>query len=548
MTSGNSPFSSGSSVSSLLKNAQSQYQKIQDFNDAMAAYEWDNSVKTYADYIAYSNYLESQSNGTTDPMSQLTYQKKLNTTRSGYISNEIQRQSIDVIEGASSNADKYNKMADLYYQAAGAGQFDLAQNLHLQLDNLSVTIQNEQKAAMAANREASSSLAKSIDIQVQDAVTQIKDNAQYALEQYQALGPSKFQESTGSDIFSMLSNMINSQDPNAPGLVQVYDQAASASPDAGKVRSYQVSLNNLANGGETGIELPGAGKITYKDLQDQVYAQSIGETLFQEQTTGEGTVFSKNQTTGYAWGRDENGEYKLMPIYNPSQKATSNVSQDGKQLSYNDLLTNASANKAGFEVVSNKNGNIVVRNNGAFDSAGIPRGGNAQLYVDKNGGLQLVNGDKAYTLGFDQKTGKYTGLNANAPNPINLLPNSDQFNSRYFATQDLSNVAAGTIGLVDTTSAIARSMEAGPLGLPQPNIQQSQAQAPRPVAPNAVQQGAINPIGLPASTTINIAKPQPLPTITIAKPQPLPKITVTQAKPQPKLSVGKPSSNPRIVF
>jgi hypothetical protein len=552
MATGNSPFSSSGGVSSLLKNANSAAQKVQDFNDALAAYQWDNSTKSYGDYVAYSQYLQDRGDTTTDPMTQLTYQKKLDSARSGYISNEIQRQSIDVIEGATSNTDKYNRMVDLYYQATGAGQDDLAQSLRLQADNLSVTIQNEYKATIAANKEASAKLATDIDNQVQDAVGQIKDNAKYALEQYQTLGPAKFQEATGSDIFSMLSNMVNSQDPNNPGIVQIYDQASSVSPDPAKVRTYQVSLNDLAAGGKTGIELPGVGQVSYKDLQDQAYAQSIGQTLFDTVNTGKGVEFTKNQTTGYAWGRDENGQYKLMPIYNPNQNFTSDVANPkkaGQNLSYNDLLSTA-----GFDVIGGKSGNsqnLTVRNNGEFDSAGIPRGQQVQLSVGQDGSLQLVNGNNAYSLGFDQKSGKYTGLNAQTPNAINLLPSGNQqyskFNNRFFATQDLSNLPAGAIGLVDTTSPIARSMEAGPLSRQQPTLQPGGA-TPLPSAPNVAQQGAISPIGLPANTQLTIAQPKPLPTITLAKPQPLPNLTVTAAKPQQKLSVSSPNPTPRISF
>jgi hypothetical protein len=556
MANSNSPFSTGSSVSSLLRSAQSTQQKVNDFNDALTAYQWENSAKSYEDYLAYNDYLASQQRNTTDPSAQLGYQKKLDSARSGYISNEVQRQSIDVIEGATSNVDKYNRMLGLYYTAANSGQFDLAQNLHLQLDNLSVTIQNDQRASLQANKEALRQATENIDNQVQDAVTQIKDNATYALEQYQTLGPEKFQEATGSDIFSMLSNMVNSQDPNNPGLVQVYDQAQRASPDPSKVRQYQVQLNDFATGGKTGFQLPGVGDVTYKDLQDQAYAQSIGQTLFDTVDTGKGVQFTKNETTGYAWGRDENGNYQLMPIYNPKQNFTSDVANPKKK---NETLTfDKVLSSAGFDVLSSGS-KLIVRNNGEFDNAGVPRGQQVQLYVDANGKLQVVNGNKAYSLNFDQQTGKYLGLNAQTPNAINLLPSGNErlsrFNNRFLSTQDLSNLPAGAIGLVDTTSPIARSMEAGPLAQPQPQLQQAggiQQVAGvgqiQPTAPSPVLQSAASPIGLPANMTINLAKPQPLPTITLAKPKPLPTLTVTQAKPQPSLAVGNAQPSARIAF
>lgn len=537
--------------SSILKSAASAQQRAREYDDSLAAYEWDNSTKTYADYVDYEAYLQSRQRAAGDPVSQLSYQKKIDSARSAFISNEVQKQSIDVIEGNTSNTDKYNRMADLYHYAASAGQDDLAQSLRLQLDNLSVTIQNEQKARISSNKEAATEMAKTIDAQVSDAVTQIKDNAKYAIEQYSAMGPQKFQEATGSDIFSMLANMVNSQDPNNPGLVQVYSQAAQMTPDPSKVRDYQLKFNGLAEGESTGIKLPGIGNVTYQDLAEQAYAQSIGQTLFDTIDTGNGVEFTRNKETGYAWGRDENGNYKLMPIYNPKQDFASSIKNPKNQeqtLSYDDLLKNS-----GFEVTRNGD-RIIVRNNGEFDTAGVPRGQQVELYVDKNGNLQAVNGDKSYSLAFDQKTGKYSGLRAETPNPINML--GDQFNNRFSSTLDQSKLPGGTIGVIDTTSPYARFMEAGPLGQIHAPVQQGASILPPTPAIQAPQQNFQNTttgqsiISAPANATIGLAKPQPLPEIRMPEPKPLPNIsTNSKQQPAPKITVSSGGySGPGIRF
>lgn len=547
-------------VSSLLRSAQAAQAKARQYQDELVAYQWDNSTKTYADFVAYEKYLNAQADSVADPSTQLSYARKADSARNAFISNEIERQSINVIEGAQSNTDKYNRMVDLYYYAAEAGQYDAAQRLRLQLDNLSVTIQNEQRAAIAANKELSAQITKQLDAQVKDAEAAVKNYASETLKEFQTLGPTKFEAEYGSDVFSILANLINSEDPNNPGLVQVYDQVAQQMPDPDKIRDYQTKLNDIANGGKTGIELPGLGAISYKDLQDQLYAQSIGQTLFDSKVTGEGTVYTKRQTTGYAWGRDETGNYKLMPILKTGQDFTSGVtdpSDPNKTLSYGALLEGAAktdGKNVGYEIIKNEGNQLVVRNNGAFDSAGVARGQQVQLYVDEQGNLQTVVGDRAYTLGFSQEGGitKFTGIQASTPSAINMLPSGkntySQFNDRYFATQDLSNLPAGAVGLIDTTSPIARSMEAGPLAKPQPVLQQAATPVPRPVAPTTVQGGAVSPVGLPANTRIDLAKPQPLPKITIAKPKPLPNLTVTQARPQTGLRVSAPAPTPRIVF
>ena len=539
--------------SSILRNAATAQQRAREFDDSLAAYAWDNSTKTYADYVDYAEYLNTRRSQAGDPAAQLSYQKKIDAARSAFISNDVQRQSIDVIEGGSSNIDKYNRMLDLYYYAADAGQNELAQSMRLQLDNLSVTIQNEQKARISANKEAANEMTKAIDAQVSDAVAQVKDNAKYALEQYSALGPQKFQEATGSDIFSMLANMVNSQDPNNPGLVQIYAQAAQITPDPAKARDYQLKFNGIAEGESTGIKLPGVGNVTYQDLAEQAYAVSIGQTLFETITTAEGVEFARKATTGYQWGRDENGQYKLMPIYNSKQDFKSSfidTTKDNKQLTYADLLKQSK-----FEVVQAGEGNLIVRNNGEFDKAGVARGQQVELYVDQNGNLQAVTGpDKAYTLSFDNKTGEYRGLQAQAPQPINLL--GDQFNNRFLSTVDRSKLPGGTIGIVDTTSPYAKFMEAGPLGQLQAPVQHAASILPPATAIQAPQQNFQNTttgqsiISAPANATVSIANPQPLPQINLPTPKPLPTVsTAVNPQPAPKVTVSSGAySGPGIRF
>lgn len=562
MAGSNSPFSSGSSVSSILKSAESRAQKLQDFNDALVDYEWQNSAKTYSDFVSYENYLKQQAAQTADPMQQLTYTKKIDSGRSAYISNEIQRQSIDVIEGSSNNTEKYNRMLDLFYQAADAGQYDLAQSLHLQLDNLSVTIQNEQNAAASAARGSSSSYATDVKNQVNDAIDQVKQNANYAIQQYQQLGPDKFQEAAGSDLFSMLYNMVNSNNPDNPGLLQIYKQGASVTTNPSDARTFETKFNDILGGadaktadGTNIFELPGVGGVSVKDISDQVYANSIGQTLFNAVQTGNGTEFKKNVVTGYQYGRDETGNYKLMPIYNSSANFNSqieNPNKAGQNLSYtgkNGVLANA-----GFNVLSSSGNTLTVQNNGEFNQAGIPQGEQVQLYVDANGNLQLKNGNQAYTLGFD-KNGKYTGIQKTTPDYINLLPSGNQefsrFNNRYIQEQlaknpnFLNELPGGSIGLVDTRNVsfqpgmlIAQGMQR------QAQIQLQaeraalakrlqQARSPQPATVNP--QRTVSPIGLPAGTRL-----------TVAKPQPLPKLTVGVAHPQQHLTVGK--ANNSILF
>lgn len=140
-------------VTSLLRSAQAAQKKIQAQQDAQTAYEYANSPKTYDDYIRYTDYLSKRSKSVTDPSTALTLQKTYDSAYKGYISNEIQRATINTLEGRGTSIDKYNKIYGFMDQAMKSGQYDLAQSLNLQLDNLYVNIQNEaQRAQDAAER------------------------------------------------------------------------------------------------------------------------------------------------------------------------------------------------------------------------------------------------------------------------------------------------------------------------------------------------------------------------------------------------------------
>lgn len=142
-------------VTSLLRSAQAAQKKIQAQKDAQVAYDYANSAKTYDDYIKYTDYLQKRAKSVTDPSTALTIQKTFDSAYKGYISNEIQRATINTLEGRGTSIDKYNKIYSFMDQAMKSGQYDLAQSLNLQLDNLYVNIQNEaQRAQDSAERLA----------------------------------------------------------------------------------------------------------------------------------------------------------------------------------------------------------------------------------------------------------------------------------------------------------------------------------------------------------------------------------------------------------
>lgn len=135
-------------VSSLLKSAQATQKKIANQQDQLVAFEWENSAQTYDDFLTYEKYLQDRSQKANDVSDQLTYQNKIRSARRSYVSNELQRQQIQIMEGNAGTQDKMNLVKELHSQAVENGDFNLAQNLYSQYDALSIKLQNEQEAAM----------------------------------------------------------------------------------------------------------------------------------------------------------------------------------------------------------------------------------------------------------------------------------------------------------------------------------------------------------------------------------------------------------------
>ena len=160
-------------ISALLKSAQSTQKRIAEQQDAQVAFDWSQSAKTYEDFIEYSNYLNSRrAVYNDDPSKLLTLEKTVSSARRAYTSNEIQRQNIDIIEGRGDNTTKYEKLVDLFHQAVDNGDYDQAQTLNLQLDNLSVKMQNEAetaaKALAASGAKTNDNFLKSLEKGVND--------------------------------------------------------------------------------------------------------------------------------------------------------------------------------------------------------------------------------------------------------------------------------------------------------------------------------------------------------------------------------------------
>lgn len=606
-------------ISSLLKSAQATQTKIRHAQDAQVAFEWQNSAQTYDDYLAYNDYLQKNLAKAEDPTDALSYQTKMRGAFSSYTSNEIQRQSQAVMEGRATIQDKMQVVERLYGQAVANGDMNLAQNLVTTWDSLSIQLQNEAKAAVTTRAAAASTAATDFKNAVSDMVSQyagLMDQVTQASTL--ASNPAEFQQSLakinqqlpdnvklqdGQDFFDIAATLVNaiggstangSPDPNS-----ILGQAIQLAPDAATRQALEKQYNTFAKKGvltladgtqQALISLPGVdgktGKatvinLTPEDIQRQLAAAQIGETIYKMTPTKKGTVWSTNTLDGYVFGRDQNGNPVALPTYsidgNLGQKLTDaggneiKINKNNKQVNanYEELLKSA-----GFEVTKQDGSIIVDDPTGQGRLAGSDR---AQVYIDRNGRLQFVdNNNDIFNFNF-AKDGKFNGIGKEIANPFITAGANGSLNqnSPYFQThQEDYRQAYGTAGLLtpqsvqqfDSAVGIGRMPTLpGAAGTPTPrfssatsvlqNAQQIQntiAQQRAAAAIQAqpapqiqaspvpqIQAPALNPQFISSrNATISVApNVAPRPSISIA-PAPAPKPTVTVQKKAPKFSIS----------
>lgn len=148
-------------ASSLLRSAESGLNKTNTYNDAIAADNWDNSIKDDAAFKEYKAYLDKRVSTiqNADPSKALALTRTATSAQRTFNSAQISRATQQVQYGNMSNRDKYALMQNLKDKAVAAGDYSNAQSLDEQQSSLSITIQNEEKAASdasvaAGNRQA----------------------------------------------------------------------------------------------------------------------------------------------------------------------------------------------------------------------------------------------------------------------------------------------------------------------------------------------------------------------------------------------------------
>lgn len=420
------------SVSSLLRSAQSRRKKVLDYEDSIAEYDFYLSAKNTDDYSKYRGHLEKRAKSQSDPSRRLTYVKKIDSARRTFTSHEIQRSTINVLEGRGSNQQKYNQMVGLYRYAISNDDLDLAQSLRSQLDSLDRTIQAEnersQRAYSSMARNQTTSVVDHVDKLVNgkdlpDGRLSLKELneifSQYGDEGINQVAQQLYKNKVTPGVASMwdlIDYTLNGNPATGEmGIFEVLDSYADQLPAADANRLRRKANDYLT---QKKFELPGVGRVNYEELQQAIEAARAGNNLFVPGQKDGKNIFVRAKVGEHIWTRKPDGSYKLEQRYTlrtikPGDKTGIFASQDGtftdgkEQLSRQDVQEIADREGKSINTVLRERNIKEYTYEELLESVGIQR-------TDAEGMYQLTNANS-----FSDIAGLVGGQ------PFNLIINED---------------------------------------------------------------------------------------------------------------------------
>lgn len=325
------------STSSLLKSAAATRKKVRQQEDALKAFQWESSAQTRADYEDYRAYLENRLDTATDPSDQLTYMSKERTIRRSFVSNELQREQLRIMEGSGNTQTKMQAIQGLYDEAVANQDFNLAQNLASQWATLSIQAQNE---AVAGAKAFASSSAKQ-KTQFIDSLTDGYDDVTLPTgEVVTPLAAIEDRFAQTGDIFAASKAAEETLEAVAASLIEQYNTATTQEEVDKLEKKYGEGLSNLS---EELYATIGGSKLTYQDVVNTVASDEINNPLYglqaeYNEVTGQTEYkLKKNNVSAIDYVRQINdqGEEEYFPIQERTDQSnlffgTSNI---GRSLS-----------------------------------------------------------------------------------------------------------------------------------------------------------------------------------------------------------------------
>lgn len=306
------------SISSLLKSAESARKKKQAYDDEIAAFIWQNSAKTIDDWAQYQAYLTNRQQNAPTPNESLSYVKKLKSAEDSYVSAEIERETISILDGTGTTTTKYEKVVSLYERAVERGNFDLAQNLYLQAQRLEEQIINEQ--------ERGQKLAGSM------ALNQVKD-VKSLIAKLNGDTPDEYIELGDGRVVKTRTGINNDLKTKGQSEINLFDDALDTArvmqelvQDAYDTATTQEAVDKIEGDptmrkilmGEYTFTIGGQA-LTLDQLDLASRSAAANNPLYTVATTrnakGETTfTLVKNEADDFIWARNPDGTYEAVEV------------------------------------------------------------------------------------------------------------------------------------------------------------------------------------------------------------------------------------------
>lgn len=301
------------SVSALLSQARSALKKQQAYEEEIASYEYDLSNKDQEAYNKYASFLTKRANEvkTSDPTKALSLQRALTGANRSFTSSEIQRASINILEGNSSKQDKLQTLIGLYRRALENGDEATAQRIQLQADTLQQSIFSEQNAARGGGGGGGGSSRKSYDqVQAENLIAQRKNELDYLVNAIKTGGNKALGDiektGGGKTFFGTTKGIIED-------IIKTYQDLAANEDDPGKKQGY---LEKAQEASQKRYDIGfGQGK-SLEDINKFIQARAVGGNVTSLQNNIDGTFkFKENPIAGTMYIKGENGLPQLANKY-----------------------------------------------------------------------------------------------------------------------------------------------------------------------------------------------------------------------------------------
>lgn len=336
-------------TSSLLKTAESARKKKLAYDDDVAAFVFQNSAKTQQDWDEYQDYLRTRQTSAPTGSEKLSYAKKLKSAEDSYVSAEIERTSIDILDGKGTTLDKYNRIGSLYERAVERGNMDLAQNLYYQAKRLEEQMINEQERAQRVAGAMATNGVKDIKKLIQKLQTSPDTVAISPTEAYKSLDQIGRELKTNGDTDAGFWNDAKLTTQAITDLVK----------DAYESASNQEVIDYIENDatlrgvymGEKAFKI-GGQSLSLDEVDLAFRSASANNPLYTVATGKDANGAStfklvKNEVEDFIWALNEDGTYEAMEVQ--TRKSPEKLSQQVSP--YGTPLTEAKSFKSGDKVM-----------------------------------------------------------------------------------------------------------------------------------------------------------------------------------------------------